>query len=55
MTPNQPKMKLLLASASPRRQELLASLNFPFEVVKIDCDESYPEDLATKNIAGFVA
>jgi len=55
MTPNQLKMKLLLASASPRRQELLASLNFPFEVVKINCDESYPEDLATKNIAGFVA
>ncbi len=55
MTPNQPKMKLLLASASPRRQELLASLNFPFEVVKIDCDESYPKDLATKDIAAFVA
>ncbi|WP_300671537.1 Maf family nucleotide pyrophosphatase [Soonwooa sp.] len=48
-------MKLLLASASPRRQELLASLNFPFEVVKIDCDESYPKDLETKNIAAFVA
>ena len=55
MTPNQLNMKLLLASASPRRQELLASLNFPFEVVKIDCDESYPEDLATKDIAAFVA
>lgn len=55
MTPNQPNMKLLLASASPRRQELLASLNFPFEVVKIDCDESYPKDLATKDIAAFVA
>lgn len=55
MTPNQLNMKLLLASASPRRQELLASLNFPFEVVKIDCDESYPKDLAIKDIAAFVA
>lgn len=55
MTPNPLKMKLLLASASPRRQELLKSIGFPFEVVKINCDESYSETLKTKDIAAYVA
>lgn len=32
-------MKLILASASPRRKELLARLNIPFEIVASDCNE----------------
>ncbi len=39
MTP--PPLKLILASASPRRRELLTNLNFPFEVVPADIDESF--------------
>ena len=36
-------MRLILASASPRRAELLASAGFEFEVVSADVDESaYP-------------
>jgi septum formation protein len=31
---------LILASSSPRRAELLAAAGFPFEVVKVDVDES---------------
>ncbi len=55
MTPDLPNMKLLLASSSPRRQELLAALGYPFDVVKIDCDESYPETLVVTEIAAYVA
>jgi septum formation protein len=33
-------MKLVLASSSPRRRELLAALGLPFEVRPSNCDES---------------
>ncbi len=33
-------MKLILASASPRRREILASLDVPFETRVVDTDES---------------
>lgn len=32
-------MKIVLASASPRRKEILSSLNIPFEVMKAQIDE----------------
>lgn len=48
-------MKLLLASSSPRRQELLSALGYNFDVVKIDCDESYPENLSVIDIAAYVS
>ncbi len=37
-------LRLILASASPRRRELLANLNFPFEVVPADVDESFTSE-----------
>lgn len=40
MTP----LRLILASASPRRRDLLANLNFPFEVVPADLDESFTSE-----------
>lgn len=49
------KMKILLASNSPRRKELLQNLGFGFEVVSVDCDEIYPEKLAVEEIAGFLS
>lgn len=49
-------MKLILSSNSPRRKELLAGLDIPFEVRVIDgIDESFPADLPTDEIAEFVA
>lgn len=48
-------MKLLLASQSPRRKELLSQLGYEFETVKIDVDESYPSELLPENIAGYVS
>lgn len=49
------QMKLLLASNSPRRKELLTQLGYEFEVVKIDVDESYPSDLKPEHIAEYIA
>lgn len=48
-------MKLLLASNSPRRKELLTQLGYEFEVVKIDVDESYPADLKPEHIAEYIS
>ncbi len=47
---------IILASNSPRRKELLAGLDIPFEIRVIDgIDESYPHTLATKEIAGYIS
>ncbi|MGK6343372.1 Maf family protein [Chryseobacterium sp. DT-3] len=48
-------MKLLLASQSPRRKELLSSLGFNFEVVKIDCEEIIPENIEIEEAAAYLS
>lgn len=48
-------MKLLLASNSPRRKELLEKLGFQFEVVSIDCEEIYPPELEVEKIAEYLS
>ena len=48
-------MKILLGSNSPRRKELLQSLGFDFEVVSINCDEIFPENLEVEKIASFLS
>lgn len=48
-------MKILLASQSPRRKELLTSLGFDFEVVKIDCEEILPENIEIENAAAYLS
>lgn len=48
-------MKILLASQSPRRIELLENLGYEFSVVGIDCDETYPATLPIDNITAFLA
>jgi septum formation protein len=48
--------KIILASNSPRRKELLAGIDVPFEVRVIDgIDESYPDTLSTKDIAEYIS
>lgn len=50
------KRKIILASNSPRRKELLAGLDVPFEVKVLDgIDESYPDDLDAYNTAQYIA
>jgi len=48
-------MKLLLASQSPRRKELLSSLGFDFEVVKIECEEIIPEHIRIEEAAAYLS
>ncbi|KFF22508.1 Maf family protein [Chryseobacterium sp. JM1] len=48
-------MKLLLASQSPRRKELLSSLGFDFEVVKIDCEEILPDSIEIGEAAAYLS
>ena len=48
-------MKILLASNSPRRKELLTSLGYDFEVVSIQCDEVFPEELESSKVAGYLS
>ncbi len=47
--------KIILASQSPRRKWLLEEMGFQFEVQIKDVDESFPEDLNTKEVAEFIA
>ena len=50
------KYKLILASNSPRRRELLADLGMDFEVrVLPGIDESYPEELQGGDIPLFIS
>ncbi len=48
-------MDLLLASKSPRRQQLLKDAGFVFEVVNIDVEESFPATLQAEEIPMFLA
>lgn len=47
--------KIILASQSPRRRQLLEWAEVPFEVLVADTDESYPPGLAKEDIAIFIA
>jgi septum formation protein len=45
------KYRIILASRSPRRQQLLRDLGLRFEVVEIDYAESFPENLKGEEAA----
>ena len=47
---------LILASASPRRRELLADCDIDFELAeKFECEECYPADLETDKVAEYLS
>lgn len=46
---------IILASKSPRRQELLTLMNIPFKIALKDVDETYPEELSPAQIAVYIA
>ena len=50
-----PDYNYILASKSPRRQELLHSLGVEFQVLISDVDETYPENLTKEEIPVFLA
>jgi septum formation protein len=47
--------RLILASRSPRRQQLLRQLGLKFDVVIREYEETYPEGLNGEEIARFIA
>jgi len=47
--------KIILASGSPRRKQLLEWAGIPFEVKVSDCEENYPEELTPNEIAIHIA
>ncbi len=47
--------KIILASQSPRRKQLLEWAEIPFEVMVADTDESYPQHLSPEDIAVHIA
>lgn len=49
------KHRLILASASPRRQELLKSLGVNFEIRLKSVKETYPKDLKSVEVPDYLA
>jgi septum formation protein len=48
-------IRLILASASPRRRQLLQGLDLHVEITSVDVDETPPEDLPNDEVAEFLA
>lgn len=48
-------MRIILASASPRRKELLKKIFDDFEIIPADVEETYPEKIDVKNIPVYLA
>lgn len=49
------RIKVILASNSPRRKELLGQLRIDFEVKAKDIDESYPKSFRPEAVAVYIA
>jgi septum formation protein len=47
--------KIILASQSPRRKQLLEWAEVPFDIIVKETDESYPADLSIEDIAIHIA
>ncbi len=50
-----PKYNYILASKSPRRNQLLQSLGIKFRIITKEVDETYPEGLTKEEIPVFLA
>jgi septum formation protein len=55
MLSNLNNYNIILASQSPRRQELLHGLNIPFEVQLIEIEETYPSQMVGVDIPMYLA
>ncbi len=47
--------KIILASQSPRRKQLLEWAEIEFEIIVKETDESYPQNISPQNIAIYIA
>lgn len=48
-------MNLILASASPRRKQLLSDAGYTFDIVVAHTDESFPESLPIDQVPEYIA
>ncbi|RQO32296.1 septum formation protein Maf [Taibaiella sp. KBW10] len=48
-------MSIILASASPRRKQLLEDARLSFDIIVADTKELYPEDLAIAQVPEYIA
>ncbi len=55
MFENIEKYRLVLASGSPRRSDLLRAAGLRFEVMTTNVDETVPDGMAAKEVAGHLA
>lgn len=55
MLNNLTNKKLILASKSPRRQELLKGLDVAFEIQTRDVEESYPDGISPEDVPVYLA
>lgn len=53
--PNIKNYHVILASASPRRQQLLSGMDIAFEVLLKEVEEDFPNDMPLEEIAGFLS
>lgn len=48
--------RLILASQSPRRQQLLSDAGLRYELApRFECDEVFPDDMAADDVAGYLS
>jgi septum formation protein len=52
---NPKNYKLILASKSPRRKDLVAGLGYNFEQTSKDTDESFPDELPLNEVAEYLS
>lgn len=55
MLENLNKYKIILVSASPRRQELLRGMGIDFTVRPVDVEETYPPGLSPENTSIYLS
>lgn len=55
MLDNLKQYRIILGSASPRRQELLKGINVSFEVITKEVDESFPNSMTGVDIPMYIA
>lgn len=56
MLDNISRYKVLLASKSPRRRELLKMLDIPFEIAEtVEVDEDYPADMPPREVPLYLS
>lgn len=52
---NLDKYDIILASQSPRRQQMMKDMGFKFRIIVSDVEEVFPDNLSLREIPGYLA